>query len=123
MTDFGKYSEHMAELKFCFVVLLVGILVPALAGCAGNETVSKAGTASQPEEDSSEFDMPSEEFISPGMTIGELKSLVGQPEEIEQLGGDGSEAWYYDFGVVIVKGGKVQYKHPPSRAADKEPPS
>ena len=124
MKDFEKHSGNTVALEFCLITLLVGLL-PALSGCAGSQEASSPTrpTAQTQGEETSEFDMPSQEFIAPGMTTGELKSLVGEPDQVEELEADSSEAWYYDFGMVIVKDGTVKYKYPPSRAAGKKPPS
>lgn len=62
----------------------------------------------------SRFDLPAHEFIFVGMDARTLKRLVGEPREIAEA--REGEEWYYDFGVVVLRGGKVRYKHPPSRA-------
>ncbi len=123
MKEFAKCSGSTAALKYGAIALLACALLPALSGCAGSQEAATTKQTTAQAEETSEFDMPSEDFIAKGMSTEELKSLVGEPAQKEPLEATGSEAWYYDFGVVIMKDGRVQYKHPPSKAAGKKPPS
>ncbi len=103
--------------------LLIGlVLVTTATGCAGTTTnrpseqeeSSPAETKKQAEE-TNEFDLPPHHFIRGGMSTDRIRSLVGPPDRTVQKSGR-PDVWHYEFGVLMVADGQVQYKYPPSQA-------
>ena len=69
-----------------------------------------------PLSESSHLELPPDAFIHVGMSVEGLKSLVGEPVTVEKTEREwDTEVWHYDFGVVLIEGGQVRYKYPPSR--------
>jgi len=91
----------------------------AAAGCAQTQAVRpQAGAASAP----SKFDLPACNFAYVGMDAEMLVRLVGRPAEVAPA--PRGEVWYYEFGAVIVRDGRLIFKYPPSALskAGAEPP-
>lgn len=89
------------------------VVVWVLGGLAGCRSAAQA-VAPAARGDRGRFDLPAHDFIYVGMAAQPLTKLVGEPREMERAGP--GEVWYYPFGVVVLAGGKVQYKYPPSRS-------
>ncbi len=84
----------------------------AAAGCASSiEMPARPQRAAAP----SIFDRPARQFVYVGMSVRDLKRLVGEPAQVAET--SRGQLWYYDFGVVIVRGGRVGYKYPEPRRA------
>ena len=87
----------------------------ALCGCI-RTPVRRAESPTTAEQN--DFQLPAHHFIYRGMDKSAVLNLVGPPNEVEkQEEPPEREDWYYDFGVVVLEAGKVEYKYPPSKAA------
>lgn len=102
--------------------VLIGLVVAsALIGCAGPERQPSGDQSLKPNRqetdeipDATEFDLPPHRFIKRGMDASRITSLVGSPvRKVEHP--DRPDVWHYQFGLVLMEGGQVQYKHPSSR--------
>ena len=100
--------------------ITVGLAAAALAlaalGCGANtEKETSASPRIIPDqEEKTKFDLPPHHFIYRGMETDRLTSLVGEPQRKEKQ--QNRQEWYYDWGMVLLKNGEVDYKYPPSRA-------
>ncbi len=100
---------------------LLLLLIAGLSRCRTGRTpaTEKRANPDDGDREQSKYDLPSHEFIRRGMDAERVRSLVGEPDRIASKPGN-MKAWYYPFGVVLVKRGTVRYKHPPSRTSRPE---
>ena len=104
----------------------VGVMAALALWCVGCADTSQQTSTKEPriipdQQDSSKFDLPAHHFIYRGMETDRLKSLVGSPLRKEETG-QGQE-WYYDWGMILLRKGKVHFKYPPSRGVENPAPS
>lgn len=102
-------------------VLAVAAVVGMALWCVGCADTQQQKTPTKPrtipdQEDETKFDLPAHHFIYRGMEKDRLESLVGRPKGKDEAGQ--RTAWYYDWGMVLLQDGKVDYKYPPSKGVD-----
>jgi len=108
-------SSGTRGCRLALGAILAVVLALGAGGCV--REVTRASLVPKDEEAAKFRELPPEQFIYVGMDTERLKRLVGEPKRIEKPEEGGTmQVWHYDFGVVIVEGGSVKYKYPPSRA-------
>jgi len=98
--------------------LLLFVLMILVTGCQSTPSPATSGTE-QTSEKKNTYDLPPHEFIRTGMNVERVRSLVGAPRKTVPKSND-LRVLHYPFGVVIVEGNTVRYKHPPSKVSKKQ---
>ena len=104
-------SLDVRAFRLAAMAVLCGWSLATVTGCRTAPSNVKGQT--EPRRTPSRFDLPPHDFIFVGMDTETLTRLVGQPNEIEDAGH--AQEWYYDFGVVVIEGGRVAFNYPESR--------